>query len=99
MPTKLDFAAAKMKAYKDALQNKSPKEREGRVSVQMATQFNAALEEMRKELSEIAIHLPQPIDCTSIDVQVTQISTVKFIELEMMVNQVIEVLRVAQSDH
>ena len=98
MPTQLEFIKAKVSAYKATLTPKTHKEKEGRISIQMAQQVNAFVEEIKKEAHEAATHLPQPIGWDSPFARVAQ-AEVSFLELEMMLNQILAVLDVLREDH
>lgn len=97
MATTLDFVKAKVQACKHTLDSKSDKEKDGRVSIQIAQQFNAIIDEIKKEASEVAPHLPQHIEWNSPFARVQQ-ADVTFLDLEMMLNQVIAVLDVIQGN-
>lgn len=90
MPTSLDFLNAKVLAYKNTLDGKPAKEKAKAVSIHIAQQFNAMLEELKKEAPEVASHLPQPIAWNPMFREGP--SCVAFLELEMMLNQVVAVL-------
>jgi hypothetical protein len=95
MATTLDFLKAKVQAYKHTLDGKSSQEKDGRVSIQIAQQFNAIVDEIKKELPGTASHLPQSIGWTSPFARLQQ-ADVTFLDLEMMVNQVLAVLEVGR---
>ena len=54
MPTALDFLKAKVKAVKHTLESKSSKEKQERISIQTAQDFNTVIEEIKKR---------SPTDC------------------------------------
>lgn len=93
MATTLDFLKAKVQAYKHTLEGKTGKEKDGRVSIQIAQQFNAIIDEIKKESTEAAPHLPHPVTWNSPFAQ-TGLSDVKYLDLEMMLNQVLAILDV-----
>src|SRR5947209_1281254 len=61
MPTQLDFLKAKMLAYKQTLAERTSREKDGHVSIQIAQEFNAIVEEIKKASPDAAPHLPKPI--------------------------------------
>ena len=61
MPTPMDFVRVKVQAYKHTLDGKSAKEKAGKVSAQLAEQFNLMLADIKKEYPDAAPHLPRPI--------------------------------------
>ena len=93
MPTTLDFLKAKVQALKHTLEGKSGKEKDGRVSIQIAQQFNGILDEVKKESPDAAPHLPQHITWNSPFARLQQ-ADVTFLDLEIMVNQVLAILDV-----
>ena len=94
MPTPLDFHRATVLAFKNTLDGRSAKEKELPVSIQIARQFNTIVEEIKKVAPEVASHLPQPVTWKGIAARDMQISDVSFLELQMMLNQVLAVLDV-----
>jgi hypothetical protein len=92
MPTTLDFLRAKVLAYKNTLDSRSGKDKEQRVGIQIAEEFNAVLEEIRKESPDAAAHLPKPIACKGVFARDLRLSDIKFLELEMILNQVLAIL-------
>lgn len=99
MPTQLDFVRAKVDAYRKTLQRHAPSDKEGRLSIQIAREFNAFIEEVKKEVPESASHLPQPIKWSGITARVAQQAEISFLEFEMILDQVIAVLDVQRADH
>jgi len=96
MATTLDFLRANVQAYKHTLDGKSSKEKDGLVSIQIAKQFNAIVDQIKKEAPDAAPHLPQSIEWTGPFSQM-QLADVNFLDLEMMLNQVVAVLDVVRS--
>jgi hypothetical protein len=94
MPTSLDFYKATVLAFKHTLEGKSTKEKEKHVSIQIAEQFNAVVENIKKEHPDAAIHLPQPITMKGIASRDMQIADIRFLDFEMMLNQVLAILDV-----
>ncbi len=94
MATTLDFLTAKLVAYKNTLDGKSSKEKREHISIQIAAQFNGFLEQIKKEAPESGPHLPQPITWQGIGADHFQIADISFLDLEMLVNQVLAVLNV-----
>lgn len=97
MPTQLDFLRAKVLAYKGTLDGRAASQKAGRVSTQIAEQFNAIVEEIKKAVPEAAPHMPHTI--TSITVPGSGKSDVTFLDLEMMLNEVVGVLDLLRADH
>jgi hypothetical protein len=95
MATTLDFLKAKVQAYKHTLDAKSGKEKEGRISIQIAQQFNGIVDEVKKESRNAAPHLPQHITWTGPFARIQQ-ADVTFLDLETMVNQILAILDVLQ---
>ncbi len=96
MPTAFDFIKAKMLAVKHTLDGESGKEKDGRISIQTAQQFNTVIEEIKKASPEAAPHLPQPIHWGGHVARLASQAEVSFLDLEIMVNQVLAVLDVLQ---
>jgi hypothetical protein len=96
MPTQLDFLKAKVLAYKHTLDGKTSKEKEKHVAIQIAEEFNSILEEIKKLSPDAAPHLPKPISWKGIAAQDMQISDIRFLELEMLLNQVLAILDVVR---
>jgi hypothetical protein len=94
MPTTLDFLKAKVMAVKHTLDSRSSKEKGGHISVQTAQQFNAVIEEIKKASPEAAPHLPQPIQWGGHMARLASQANVTFLDLEIMVNQVLGILDV-----
>jgi hypothetical protein len=99
MPTTLDFVKAKVLAVKHTLDGKSSKEKGERISIQTAQQFNAVIDEIKKASPEAAPHLPQPIHWGGHIARLASQAEVSFLDLEIMVNQVLAVLDVLQERH
>jgi hypothetical protein len=95
MPTTFDFIKTKVLAVKYTLDGKSSKEKEGRISIQIAQQFNGMVDEIKKESPDAAPHLPQHITVTSPFARIQQ-ADVTFLDLEIMINQMLAVLDVLQ---
>jgi hypothetical protein len=93
MPTALDFLKARVQAYKHTLEGKSGKEKDGRVSVQTAQQFNGIVDEVKKQAPDAAPHLPPHITWNSPFAKIQQ-ADATFLDLEIMVNQVLAILDV-----
>jgi hypothetical protein len=98
MPTPLEFVKAKVGAYKKALDGKSAKEREGRISIPIAKEVNAFIEEIKNGTPEAAPHLPQPIRWDNLHLLRQGLADVNYLELEMILNQMLDVLEVLKSN-
>jgi hypothetical protein len=99
MPKELDFVKATVLAYKSTLDSKPSSEKSGRVSIQLAHQFNSIVEKIKNVCPpEAASELPRPITWNTPAANAGW-SDVKFLELEMMLNQVIAILDVLRADH
>jgi hypothetical protein len=98
MPTPLDFLRAKVQAYKHILDGKTAKEKEKHVSTAVAEEFNGLLEEIKKAVPETAPHLPQPITSTSFFARDLRVSDVKYLDLELLLSQVLAVLDVLREN-
>src|SRR5262249_43529842 len=96
MPSKVDFLKAKLQAVTSVLEKTSPKERENKVSTQLAEQFNEVVKEIGKALPETAPHLPKPIHSSTKFALVGQ-SDVGYVDLMIMAEQVLRVLSVVES--
>jgi hypothetical protein len=94
MATPLDFVRAKVLAYKNTLEGKPTREKEKHVSIQIAEQVNSFMEEIKREFPEATHHLPPPITWIGMGALDMRISDVRFLELEMMLNQVLAILDV-----
>ncbi len=98
MANTLDFIRAKVSAYKHTLEGKSSKEKERHVAIHVAEEFNSFMEEIKKEAPEAAPHLPKPLTWKGIAAQDMQIADVTFLDLEMLLNQVLAVLDVVRGN-
>lgn len=98
MATTLDFLKAKLQAYKHTLDGKSGKEKERHVAIHVAEEFNGILEAIKKESPEAAPHLPKPITWTSVFAHDMKVADVTYLDLEMLINQVIAVLDVIRGN-
>lgn len=99
MPTKIAFLKAKVQAVTSVLDQTSPAERSRRVSAHLARQFNELLEEISKEYPGEAHHLPKPIPpAGSALMRKDGVSSVSFVDLKIMAEQVLGVLSVIESD-
>ncbi len=99
MPTSLDFHRATVLAFNSTLEGKSAKEKEKHVSIQIAEQFNGVVEQIKKEHPDAAPRLPQPITWKGIAAQDMQIADIRFLDFEMMLNQVLAILDVIRGSH
>ena len=96
MASTLDFLKANVQAYKHTLDGKSSKEKASLVSIQIAQQFNAIVDQIKKEAPDTAPHLPKPVTWVGPFARM-QHADVTFLDLEMMINQVLAVLDVVRS--
>lgn len=94
MATTLDFLKAKVQAYKHTLEGKSAREKENHISIQIAEQFNGIIENIKREYPEATPHLPQPITWKGIAAQDMQIADIRFLDFEMLLNEVLAILEV-----
>ena len=99
MPTSINFHKATITAFKNTLEGKSPKEKQKHISTQIAEQFNAIVDNIKKEFPDAASHLPQPITSKGIASRDMQIADIKFLDFEMLLNQVLAVLEVIRGSH
>ncbi len=97
MPNNLAFLKASMTAFKETLGGASDKQKGDLISIPTADHFNGLLDRIRAEAPEVAPHLPPRVTAKS-DFSIMGKSDIKFLELEMLVNQVIHVLGVLASD-
>ncbi len=97
MPISLDFHKATIMAFKNTLDGKSVKEKDKHISIQIAGQFNSIVANIKKEFPDAASHLPQPITMKGIPAQDMQIADIRFLDFEMLLNQVLGVLEVIQA--
>src|SRR4051794_28518924 len=93
--TQLDFLRAKVIAYKNTLEAKSSTEKNKHVAIAVAQQFNGFLEEIKKESSVAAPHLPHPVTWKGHAADF-QKADVTYLDLELLVNQVLAVLDVVR---
>ncbi len=94
MPTSLDFHKASLMAFKNTLEGKSAKEKEKHISIQIAQQFNGIVDNIKKEHPEAEPHLPKAVTWKGIAAQDMQIADIRFLDFEMLVNQVLATLEV-----
>jgi hypothetical protein len=97
MPTSLDFHRATIRAFKNTLDGKASKEKEKHISIQIAEQFNVIVDNIRKEFPDAASHLPQPITMKGIASRDMQIADIKFLDFEVLLNQVLGILEVLEA--
>ena len=97
MPTPIDFLKATVAAFKETLGQTPPTQKNDLVSIHSGKHFNDLLAKIKVEAPEAAGHLPPPITWTT-DFALMGKSDIKFLELEMYVNQVVHVLNVLASD-
>jgi hypothetical protein len=97
MPTSLDFHKATVLAFKSTLEGKSAKEKEKHVAIQIAEQFNSIVENIKKEFPDATTHLPQPITWQGIAARDMQIADIRFLDFEMLLNQVLAILDVLRA--
>ena len=83
-----------MMAFKNSLEGKSSKEKENHISIQIAEQFNEVVESIKKEHPEAAPHLPKPITMKGIAAQDMQIADIRFLDFELLLNQVLATMDV-----
>lgn len=98
MPRTLDFLKAKVQAYKHTLEGKSGTEKERHVAIHVAEEFNRILEEIKKESPEAAPHLPRSITWTSVFADDMKVADVTYLDLEMLINEVLAVLDVIRGN-
>lgn len=89
-PTPLDFHRATVLAYKSTLESRPAKEKKERVSIQIAQQANTIVDDTTKAFPEASAHLPQRIRWN--EMYLSGPAGVSFLELEMMLNQVLAIL-------
>lgn len=95
MPSKIDFLKAKVEAVKSVLETTSPKEREKRVSVHLAEEFNSVLKEIALAFPDAVSHLPKPIPTQGYR-HLAQ-SEIAYVDLMIMAEQVLRILSVIES--
>ena len=94
MPTALDFHRASVITFKNTLDSKSSAEKQRRVSILLAKQFNEIVEDIKREYPDSARHLPPPITWTGLGADDMQVADIRFLDFEMMINRVLAVLEV-----
>jgi hypothetical protein len=94
MPTSVDFYRATVLAFKSTLEGKSAKEKEKHVSIQIAEQFNAVVENIKKGHPDAVTHLPQPNKWNGIAAQDMKIADIRFLDFEMLLSQVLAIMDV-----
>ena len=95
MATNVDFLKAKVQSIKTVLENTSPKEREKKVSLHLAEQFNDILREIGAAYPEAAPHLPKPIPLRGF--RHLGVAEVGYVDLMIFAEQVLHVLALIES--
>ncbi len=95
MPSKVDFLKAKVEAVKNVLEKTTPKERENRVTLHLAEEFNSVLKEIGAAFPDAAPHLPKPIPCVGF--RRLGVSDVGYVDLMVFAEQVLRILSVVES--
>lgn len=95
MPSKVDFLKAKVEAVKNVLEKTTPKERENRVTLHLAEEFNSVLKEIGTAFPDAAPHLPKPIPCVGF--RRLGVSDVGYVDLMVFAEQVLRILSVVES--
>lgn len=96
MASKVDFIKARLQAVTSVLEKTSPKEREGSVSTHLADEFNGIVKEIGEAFPDAAPHLPKPI-ASSTPFSKLGKSDVHYVDLMVMVEQVLRVVSVVES--
>lgn len=97
MATAVDYHRATIVAFKNTLEGKSPHEKDKHVSVQVALQFNSLIERLQEEYPEAAPHFPMPITFLIPNSRHSQTSDIRFIDFELLLNQVLAILDVLRT--
>src|SRR6266446_5298531 len=95
VPSKVEFLRAKVEAVENALEKTAPKQRENRVSIHLAKDFNAVVKEIQDAFPDGAPYLPKPILWTTTHARM-QFSDVSYVDLMIMAEQV-RILSVIES--
>jgi hypothetical protein len=97
MPAPIDIFITKLLAYKTIIAQTPSKEKEGQVSKQLADQFNTMLEGIATEWPELAPSLPTRIAARSQLSRRMALTDFKFVELAIVVEQVLGLLNLYKS--
>jgi hypothetical protein len=92
VPITLDFIKARMQAYKKTLDGRAAKKKEGQASIQIAQQFNAIVEEVKKEPLKSATHFLQRIPRNGPAERLLNVFGMHFLRVETMLNVVVAVM-------
>lgn len=90
---------ARLRAFLTTLDKASEKVKAGPVTRPLAENFNTILADVRKAYPEIADHLPQPINASQGIKAQMGICDEHYVDLQILVNQTLEVLALAQPEH
>jgi hypothetical protein len=93
--TNVDFLKAKVQSIKTVLEKTSPKEREKKVTLHLAEQFNDILKEIGTAYPEAAPHLPKPIPVEGFSQ--FGLAAVGYVDLMIFAEQVLHVLALIES--
>ena len=91
MPTKKEILKAKIRAFKTTLQNATPKQKEGRLSIQLAKNFNGLIVEVGENFSDIKEDMPEEITWTGHFARLDS-SDVTYLDVEILADQILALL-------
>jgi hypothetical protein len=97
MPSKAAFLKSRLEGMKSVLEKATPKEKEQRVTTHMAKEFNTILTEIGSAYPDATSQLPKPILSTT-KLRFLGQSDVGYVDLQMMVEQVLRILSLVESD-
>jgi hypothetical protein len=96
MPTKLDFIRSDLLAFKTTLERQGQIEKDKRVTIDFAKRFNSLIQKIKSESSEAAEHLPESLTWSDPWKQ-AGLADIKYLELEVLVEQILGVVDLLQS--
>lgn len=97
MPKKIDFLKAKVNAILDVLGGVPSQRAEQKVAPALLEQFNGILEEIAKEFPQHAKELPQPLKTKNALFAAHGMTDIKYLDLQMVASQVMNILGVIES--
>jgi hypothetical protein len=97
MASQLRFYKARLTGIKTSLEQATQKQKEGHVDRQIAEKFNVLLKELGGTFPDLAPHLPAPITFGTDIATILGSSDATYLALHIMVEQVLQLLSVVES--
>ena len=96
--TNIDLLIARASSFQATLATIDNQTKNRHVTKQLANNFNRLLDEIKKEMpADTASHLPPPITFVSNAAKVAGMSDVLYLDLEIMINEIMNILGVLKA--